>query len=82
MSQFESAASVGRRVVAPARGRVALESFPLPLPGEGEVLVRPLFSAVSPGTELAWLDAAAGDGRSMHVRSAAPRVAAASLWLR
>jgi 2-desacetyl-2-hydroxyethyl bacteriochlorophyllide A dehydrogenase len=35
-----------------APGRVALETSPLPAPARGEILVRTLISAISPGTEM------------------------------
>jgi len=45
------------RVVWPEKGRVELEPFCLEGPGEGEVLVETEYSLISPGTELAWLNA-------------------------
>ena len=48
-------AIVGRRVVFPARGQVAVESFAVPEPGPRQALVRTLRTAVSAGTELTGL---------------------------
>ena len=47
--------SVGRRIVFPARGQIAVESFAVPEPGPRQALVRTLRTAVSAGTELTGL---------------------------
>ena len=44
------------KIQAYKAGHVRIESAELPQPGENEVLVETLFSAISPGTELAWLN--------------------------
>ena len=41
------------RIVIPERQKVSIESFNLPSLGSNEVLVKTLFSAISPGTEVA-----------------------------
>ncbi len=43
------------RIVAPERNKVTLESFTLSPPKATEVLVETLYTTISPGTELAWL---------------------------
>ena len=43
------------RIVVPEAGRVELEAFEPANPGPGKVLVESTYTAVSPGTELAWL---------------------------
>ena len=43
----------GLRVVFPETGRAELDSFPIPPPGPGEVLVRNEYTAISTGTERA-----------------------------
>jgi len=42
-------------IVAPAKGQIEIESSELPAVGPTQVLVETLYSAISPGTELAWL---------------------------
>ena len=42
------------RVVCPEAGRFELETVDLPPPGQGQVLLRTEYTAVSPGTERAW----------------------------
>lgn len=49
-----------RRVVASARGRVELEAFRLPPPAPDQVLIETSHTAISPGTELAFLHHLAG----------------------
>jgi 2-desacetyl-2-hydroxyethyl bacteriochlorophyllide A dehydrogenase len=44
-----------RRVVAPAKSTITVEDFELPLVGTNQVLVETRYSAISPGTELAFL---------------------------
>jgi predicted dehydrogenase/NADPH:quinone reductase-like Zn-dependent oxidoreductase len=46
----------GREVYWPRPGAADLGVLELPVPGPGEVLVRPVFTAVSPGTERALLN--------------------------
>ena len=43
------------RVVAPAKNEIALEEFTLPDLAPNEVLLETLYTTISPGTELAWL---------------------------
>jgi 2-desacetyl-2-hydroxyethyl bacteriochlorophyllide A dehydrogenase len=45
----------GQRVVFPARGEIAIESYPIPDPGPRQVLVRTVRTAISAGTELTGL---------------------------
>jgi len=45
------------RIVWPEKGRVALEPFELAKPGDDEVLIETEYSLISPGTELAFLNA-------------------------
>src|SRR5690349_146213 len=49
-----------RRVVFPAKGKVELETVDLPASGPGQVALETIVSIISPGTELAWLNAAPG----------------------
>lgn len=51
---------LARRVTFLSKGVVSLESFDLPCPKAGEVRVDIEYSMLSPGTELAWLNAAPG----------------------
>jgi len=44
-----------QRIVAPARGQIKLDSFDLPSVGPDQVLIETHYSAISPGTELAFL---------------------------
>ena len=43
------------RIFAPAKGQIAVESFDLPPLEAQQVLIETHYSAISPGTELAWL---------------------------
>lgn len=43
------------RIIAPARGQINVAPFDLPAVGPGQVLVETHYSAISPGTELAFL---------------------------
>jgi L-iditol 2-dehydrogenase len=45
------------RIVWPEKGRVALEPFDLPEPKDEEVLIETEYTLISPGTELAFLNA-------------------------
>lgn len=44
------------KICAYEKGKVRLESCEVKPPGENEVLIKTLFSTISPGTELAWLN--------------------------
>jgi 2-desacetyl-2-hydroxyethyl bacteriochlorophyllide A dehydrogenase len=44
-----------KRVVATAKSVVEVEEYGMPVPEAGQVLVESLYTAISPGTELAWL---------------------------
>ncbi len=44
------------KICAFEKGKVELRTCNLPEPGNGEVLVKTLYSTVSPGTELAWIN--------------------------
>ena len=44
------------KICAYEKGKVRLESCEVKPPGENEVLIKTLFSMISPGTELAWLN--------------------------
>lgn len=46
---------IPQRIVAPARGQIKLDSFDLPSVGPDQVLIETHYSAISPGTELAFL---------------------------
>lgn len=46
----------GIKVVFKGQGEVAYEKYQLPEPGENEVMIRNLYTAISPGTELAVLN--------------------------
>ena len=44
-----------RRILAAAKDAVVVEPMDLPQPGPGQVVVEAVHSAISPGTELAWI---------------------------
>jgi len=44
-----------RRLVASSKSIIEIEEFDMPVPEPGQVLVESLYTAISPGTELAWL---------------------------
>jgi threonine dehydrogenase-like Zn-dependent dehydrogenase len=51
-----------RRVRFVARGEVAVEDFEIGAPAADQILIETLYSAISPGTERAFLEAAPGTG--------------------
>lgn len=44
------------KICAYEKGKVKLEHYEAAKPKENEVLVKTMFSTISPGTELAWLN--------------------------
>ena len=47
---------IAQRIKGYEQGHVMLENFSLTKPQKDEVVIKTVYSTISPGTELAWLD--------------------------